>query len=98
MTSDIRISYIVATRNRAAFVRAALPMWESLKEPQDELIVIDGDSTDGTYEILRDAKPGLIDCLVHEKDRSEAHAFIKGFLRARGKLIKGLTDDDIFYK
>lgn len=95
---DIRVSYVVATKNRATFLKAALPRWEQLKGPHDELIVIDGDSTDGTWELLKSAPAGLIDRLVHEPDRSEAHAFNKGYLLARGRLIKGLTDDDLFFK
>jgi glycosyltransferase involved in cell wall biosynthesis len=94
---DIRVSYVVATKNRAPFVRAALPLWASVKGPQDELVVVDGGSTDGTYECLRDAPAGLVDQLVHEPDRSEAHAINKGFLLARGRYLKTLTDDDIYF-
>lgn len=95
---NIRVSYIAATRNRRLLVAEALPRWRELKDPQDELIVVDGASTDGTYELLRDAEPGLIDELIHEPDRCESHAFNKGFLLARGLLIKPLTDDDVFYR
>ena len=51
---------------------------------------------DGSYEILRDAPPGLIHCDIHEPDRSSA--FNKGFLQAGGTLIKPLTDDDVFFE
>jgi glycosyltransferase involved in cell wall biosynthesis len=95
---EIRTSYVVATRNRLEHIRKALPMWKALKGPQDELIVVDGDSSDGSYELLRDAEPGLVDILIHEKDRSEAHATNKGFLAARGRYIKGISDDDVFFR
>jgi glycosyltransferase involved in cell wall biosynthesis len=95
---EIRASYIAVTRNRAEHIQKALPMWKALKGPQDELIVVDGASTDGTYELLRDAEPGLIDTLIHEKDRSEAHAQNKGLLAARGRYIKGISDDDVFFR
>lgn len=95
---DIRTSLIVATRNRREIIRRALPMWKALKGPKDELIVVDGGSDDGTYEVLKAAPAGLIDVLIHEKDRSEAHATNKGLLKARGVLVKGVSDDDVFFK
>jgi glycosyltransferase involved in cell wall biosynthesis len=95
---EVRVSYIVITRNRLEQIRQALPMWKGLKGPQDELIVVDGASTDGSYELLLGAEPGLIDTLIHEKDRSEAHADNKGILAARGKYIKIIADDDVFYR
>lgn len=95
---EIRVSYVLATRNRLEFIRRSLPMWKELKGPQDELVIVDGASTDGSYELMRDAEPGLIDVLIHEKDRSEAHAINKGFLAARGRYIKCITDDDIYYR
>jgi glycosyltransferase involved in cell wall biosynthesis len=91
---DIR----VVTRNRVEYIRKALPMWKELKGPQDELIVVDGGSTDGSYELYLSAEPGLIDILIHEKDRGESHASNKGFLAARGRYIKGISDDDVFFR
>lgn len=93
----IRVSYVAVTRNRRTFVERALHAWKAIKGPQDELVVVDGASVDGTFEMLRDAEPGLIDCLVHETDRSEAHALNRGMLRARGSLIKPISDDDEYF-
>lgn len=97
-TEDVRVSYVLPTRNRLEFVRKILAARGELKGPRDELIVVDGGSTDGTYEYLRDAKPGLIDLLIHEPDRSEAHATNKGFLAARGRYLKSLSDDDVYFR
>lgn len=95
---NVRVSYVATTRNRKEAISKALAHWRDLKSENDELIVVDGNSTDGTYDLLCTAECGLIDCLIHEPDLSEAHAFNKGFLAARGTLIKTLTDDDHFYK
>ena len=78
-------------------VQKALPMWREIKGTNDELIVVDGNSDDGTYEVLKEEDGKLIDILIHEPDQSEAHAYNKGFVRARGFIIKLITDDDIFY-
>lgn len=94
---DVRVSLVVATKNRAQHVQQALPMWRSLKGVSDELIVVDGNSTDGTHDVLKAAHPETVDVVLHEPDRSESHAFNKGFLRARGHLIKILTDDDVYF-
>ncbi len=88
---------IAVTKNRVELVQKALPMWHSLKGRNDEFIVVDGDSDDGTYELLKREEGKLIDLLIHEPDESEADALNKGFLKAKGIIIKIITDDDIFY-
>jgi glycosyltransferase involved in cell wall biosynthesis len=68
------------------------------KKNDEEIIVIDGGSSDGTCEFLNGLKrSGKIDYLLSEKDKGEAHGFNKGFLLAQGTLIKIITDDDSFY-
>jgi glycosyltransferase involved in cell wall biosynthesis len=93
----VRTSLVAVTKNRATAVKKAIVHWRALKGEDDELIVIDGDSTDGTYEVLKEEEGALIDLLVHEPDRSESDALNKGFTKAHGSLIKIITDDDIFY-
>jgi len=91
-----RISFILTTKNRAPYLRKALENISQLIGPSDELIIIDGNSTDGTKEIIQNNLQ-LIDIFVSEPDESQAHAYNKGLLLSRGKYICYLTDDDFVY-
>lgn len=91
-----RVSYILATKDRAPFLEQAFPSIHALKKPSDELIVIDGLSKDNTLEVIQ-RHADIVDVLISEKDTSEGHAFNKGILLSQGKYIKLLTDDDVIY-
>lgn len=93
---DVRISYIIATRNRAHWLEKTLANVREFITPADELIVVDGGSSDTTASVAR-VNNDIISRFLSEPDFGEAHAFNKGFLLARGEIIKVLTDDDYFY-
>lgn len=66
-------------------------------DEDDEIIVIDGQSTDGTAEYLQSLYDnGDINQLVIEPDYCQAHGTNKGMLLARGEIIKIITDDDYY--
>lgn len=58
-----------------------------------EYLVIDGGSTDGTVDILRDNQD-LIDYFVSEPDQGLYHAMNKGLSLASGRFILILNSDD----
>ncbi|MFO1523172.1 MAG: glycosyltransferase family 2 protein [Kiritimatiellia bacterium] len=60
-----------------------------------EHIVIDGGSTDGTVEWLREQKD--IDRLVVEPDRGPADALNKGLALATGDVLAWLNADDVYH-
>ena len=91
-----RVSFILVTWNRAEFLRDALSNARSIVGPNDEMIVVDGASTDSTHEVL-DEFVDFIDILVSEPDSNPSEAFNKGLLLAHGRYIKQLTDDDVYY-
>jgi glycosyltransferase involved in cell wall biosynthesis len=63
-----------------------------------EYIVMDGGSSDGTVELLKDFErrhPGRF-TWVSEKDGGQSDAINKGFLRCRGEIFTFLNSDDTF--
>jgi len=93
----IELSYILTTYNKLEYLKITLPDLIINCLSNEEIIVFDGGSTDGTVDYLQhlfDLKQ--IHFFVSEKDKGEAHGYNKGFLQARGNLIKIITDDDYF--
>ena len=98
MNSNIKLSYVITTFNKLPFLKLTLGQLFENIQPNEEIVITDAASTDGTPEYLKDLyHKGLIHQYVSEPDKSEAHGFNKGFLMAKGELIKILTDDDVFY-
>jgi glycosyltransferase involved in cell wall biosynthesis len=90
------ISVIIATKNSAACLPAALASLRSQENAAIECLVIDGGSTDGTVEIIK-AHLDLIDYWVSEEDDGIASAFNKGVRAATGLLVYFLGADDVLY-
>lgn len=92
---EIRVTFLITTRNRAEFLERTLANVREFITPEDELIIIDGASTDHTKELVANHRD-LVTVFVSEPDTGEAHAFNRGLFRARGRLLKPITDDDYF--
>jgi len=66
-------------------------------EHDEEIVVVDGNSSDGTKEYLESLyQQGKIHQYISEPDKNQAHAWNKALLMARGDLIKKIIDDDLF--
>lgn len=93
---QVRVSYIISTRNRAEFLARTLQNIREFITPEDELIIMDGASTDNTAEVAR-KNADIITLFRSEPDCGEAHGYNKAILESRGRFIKLITDDDYFY-
>ncbi|MCP4659052.1 MAG: glycosyltransferase [bacterium] len=96
--SDFALSYVVNTRNKLPYLREAMKRLLVHVGDDEEVVVADGASTDGTVDYLRELyDAGKIHQLRSEPDEGEAHGWNRGLLLARGELIKLISDDDAFY-
>lgn len=92
------LSYILVTRNKLPYLQTALTELLANKREGEEIVVVDGGSTDGSVEYLtKFFEGGDIDQFISEPDKGIGHATNKGFLMAKGELLKTLTDDDVLY-
>lgn len=91
-----RVSYIITTKNRAKNLNKVMENIGEYISKRDELIIVDGGSTDSTKKVVRKYR-NIVNIFISERDFGEAHALNKGILLASGKYIKILTDDDYIY-
>jgi glycosyltransferase involved in cell wall biosynthesis len=91
LASMVKISVITPTRNRGAFIEAAIDSVVAQSLPACEHIVIDGMSSDDTVTRL-ERYPHLK--IVSEPDQGLYDAINKGIKRAKGDVICLLNSDD----
>ena len=92
------LTYLVNTFTKLPFLRCSMQRLLANVQPGEEVVVVDGNSTDGTKEYLQDlASRGAITTYISEPDHGEAEGWNRGLLAGRGDLIKLISDDDIFY-
>ncbi len=97
MNTEIRLSYILTTYNKLPYLKEVINSLVDNCKSDEEIIIIDGDSSDGTKDYLEyQYDEGKIHEYISEKDFGEAHGFNKGLLLARGEIIKIITDDDVY--
>lgn len=87
------ISIITPCYNAAPYLRPCIESILSQDYSNFEYIIIDGGSTDGTVDIIREYEDRLT-YWISEKDRGQSHAINKGFSHARGEVINWLGADD----
>jgi len=84
----LTISVVIPTRNEARNIAWVLERMEPIV---DEVIIVDGLSTDGTVEIARAVRPDLV--VVHHPVAGKGEAMRAGFAAATGDLVVMLDAD-----
>lgn len=91
-----KISVVVPCFNMIDTIATTLESIWRQNEINLELIVIDGLSTDGTKQYLKDNE-ARIDILISEKDKGQYDAIQKGMSMASGDVLCWLNADDIYF-
>jgi glycosyltransferase involved in cell wall biosynthesis len=95
--SSVSLSYLLTTYNKLNYLRVTLPLLISAKKNDEEIVVVDGGSTDGTVDYLKQLfEQNKIQSFLSEKDKGEAQGLNKAVFLAKGTLLKIITDDDVF--
>ncbi|MGH9663433.1 MAG: glycosyltransferase family 2 protein, partial [Bryobacteraceae bacterium] len=87
------VTIVTPSYNQSRFIRATIESVLSQDYPHIEYIVMDGGSTDGTADVLRDYGSRLT--WISERDRGQSHAINKGFRMAKGEIVSWLNSDDL---
>lgn len=91
----MKISVVTAVYNRKNTIKDAIHSIQNQTYLNIEHIIVDGGSTDGTVDILRE---GIIPSMsfVTEPDNGIYDAINKGIRRSTGEIIGLLHSDDIY--
>ena len=92
----MKVSIITTCYNRAGTIRTSIESVLAQDYPYIEYIVVDGASTDGSVDIIREYD-GRITKIVSEPDHGMYEAINKGIRLATGDVVGLLHSDDFLY-
>lgn len=95
---ETRVSVVLCTRNRAAYLPDALASYDHVKASVPwELVIVDNGSNDGTDRLLREfrGKSGIDLHILFEPRPGLSRARNAGWRAAKGEIV-AFTDDDCY--
>ena len=90
------VSVVIPTRNRKEYLTEALESVRNQSYEKIEVIIIDGNSSDGTRKYLGSLEDN-IELIFHDEPKGQSIARNKGIKEANGEYIFFLDDDDVLY-
>lgn len=96
----MKISIVTVVRNRKRTLPMAMESVLKQSWPDVEYIVVDGASTDGTVDVIRDWVPKFQGRMkwISEPDRGIYDAMNKGIRMATGDFVAILNSDDFYHR
>ena len=88
------VSLITVVKNNEKYIQETFKNIKNKTKKNFEYIVIDGNSTDGTKEIIKNNQ-NLIDFYISENDENLWDGFNKGMSLAKGEYIGFVNSDDV---
>lgn len=89
-----KISIVIPSFNQVAFVERALESLKDQNDPNLEIIIMDGGSTDGTVDIIKKFEP-MLAYWQSQKDNGQSAAINEGICRSSGEFVAWFNTDDI---
>lgn len=93
----INLSYFLTTFGKLPYLKICLQELIDTRKPDEEIVIVEGGSRDGTAEWLADLhKEGKIQKFLSLQDFGESHGTNRALMLCEGTVLKLLTDDDIY--
>jgi glycosyltransferase involved in cell wall biosynthesis len=89
------VSVLTPSYNQARWLSDTLRSVATQTYSHIEHVVMDGGSTDGTIDLLKNAQSPVI--WQSERDRGQSHALNKALALSKGEIIGWINSDDAFY-
>lgn len=98
--SGLKISIVTVVFNRVDMISAAMESVLRQTHPSVEYIVVDGGSSDGTVDKIREFEPKFNGRMrwISEKDHGIYDAMNKGIRMATGDVVAILNSDDFYHR